>query len=113
MALRSALRISLPPLDRKRREHGEREIDQRQAPQSEPVMRDLPDAGTQLVDAHEAIDRGVGGENPTERDGRIGDCLARPRETCGEELRQACCKEDERRGFRPRETSTARLAHYA
>src|SRR5258705_7163866 len=113
MALRSALRISLPPLDRKRREHGEREIDQRQAPQSEPVMPALPDAGTQLVDANQSIDREVGGENPTERDGRSGDCLARPRETCGEELWQACCKEDERRVFRPREPGPDGLPHEA
>src|SRR5260370_2021872 len=97
MALRSALRISLPPLDRKRREHGEREIDQRQAPQPEPVMRDLPDAGTQLVDANQSIDREVGGENSTQPDGRIGDCLARPPATWGEGLKKALCQDDERR----------------
>ena len=55
-------------------------------------MRDFPDAGTQLVDAYEAIDRGVGGENPTERNGRVGNCFAWPRKAGHEELRQAGCK---------------------
>src|ERR1700686_3384343 len=93
MAARLALRMSLSSLDGKRRDHGEREIGERQTPQSEPIMRDLPDAGTQLVDAHEAIDREVGGENPTERDGRVGDCFARPCDAGVEELKQAGCKQ--------------------
>ena len=63
-------------------------------------MRDLPDAGTELIDAHEAVDRGVGGEYPTQRDGRVGDCFARPCEAGSKELRQAGCQEDEGRVFR-------------
>src|ERR1700688_706677 len=113
MAARLVLRMSLSSLDGKRRDHGEREIDQGQTPQSEPIMRDLPDAGTQLVDAHEAINREVGGENPTQRDGRVGDCFARPCEAGGEELRQAGCKEEEGRVFRPREPSPDGLPHEA
>src|SRR6202023_595859 len=91
MATRLALRMSLSSIDGKRRDHGEREIGQGQTPQSEPIMRDLPDAGTQLVDAHEAINREVGGE----------------------ELRQAGCKEEEGRVFGPRETGPDGLPHEA
>src|ERR1700758_4574579 len=103
MAARSVLRMLLSSLDGKRRDHGEREIGQSQTPQSEPVMRDLPDAGTQLVDAHEAIDRGVGGEKPAERKGHVGNCFARPCEAGHEELRQAGCKQEDGCVFRPRE----------
>src|ERR1700738_2972066 len=92
MAARLALRMSLSSLDGKRRDHGEREIGERQTPQSEPILRDLPYGGTQQVEAHEAIDREVGGENPTERKGRVGNCFARPCEAGHEELRQAGCK---------------------
>src|ERR1700688_3683671 len=113
MAARLVLRMSLSSLDGKRRDHGEREIDQGQTPQSEPIMRDLPDAGTQLVDAHEAVDREVGGENPAQRDGRVGDCFARPCEAGGEELRQAGCKEEEGRVFRPCEPGPDGLSHEA
>src|ERR1700733_77924 len=113
MAARLVLRMSLSSLDGKRRDHGEREIDQGQTPQSEPVMRDFPDAGTELVDAHETINREVGGENPAQRDGRVGDRFARPREAGGEELRQAGCKEEEGGVFRPREPGPDGLPHEA
>src|ERR1700730_9601024 len=113
MATRLVLRMSLSSLDGKRRDHGEREIGQGQTPQSEPIMRDLPDAGTQLVDAHEAINREVGGEYPAQRDGRVGDCFARPCEAGGEELRQAGCKEEEGRVLRPREPGPDGLPHEA
>src|ERR1700686_2423172 len=92
MAARLFLRMSLSSLDGKRRDHGEREVGERQTPQPEPIMRDLPDAGTELVDAHEAMNRGVGGENRTERKARVGNCCARPCEAGHEELRQAGCK---------------------
>src|SRR6266702_5526646 len=92
MAARLALCMSLSSLDDKCRDHRECEIDQRQAPEAEPVMRDLPDAGTELIDADEAVDRGIGGENPTERKGHVGDCFARPREAGCEELGQAGCQ---------------------
>src|SRR6202011_5081568 len=101
MAARLVLRMSLSSLDGKRRDHGEREIGQGQTPQSEPVMRDLPDAGTQLVNAHEAINREVGGENPTERNGYVGDGFARPCEARHEELGQAGCQQQDGRVFRP------------
>src|SRR3981081_1674498 len=102
MTARLALRMSLSFLDGKRRDHGEREIGQGQTPQSEPIMRDLPDAGTQLVDAHEAINREVGGKNPTQRAGRVGDCFPRPCEAGGEKLRQAGCKKEAVRPCRRR-----------
>lgn len=51
-------------------------------------MRDLPDIGAELVDAHQAIDRGVGGEKSAERLRHLGNCLARPGEARHEELRQ-------------------------
>src|SRR5580658_8014056 len=112
-AARLSLRMSLSSLDGKRRDHGEREIGQRQTPQPEPVMRDLPDAGTQLVDAYEAIDRVVDRENSTERNGRLGDGLARPSEADGEELGQAGRKQEQGRGFRPREPGPDGLSHEA
>src|SRR5258708_35413027 len=101
MAVRLALCMSPSSLHGKRRDHGEREIGQRQTPQSEPIMRDLPDAGAQLVDTHEAIYRDVGGENPTQRDGRVGDCFARPCEAGGGKMRQAGCKKEEGGVLRP------------
>src|SRR6202790_3944186 len=76
-------------------------------------MRDFPDAGTELVDAHEAVNRGVSGEYPTQRCGRVGDCLARPCEASGEELRQAGCQKEEGRVFRPREPGPDGLSHEA
>src|ERR1700733_6766287 len=103
MAARLALRMSLSSLDGKRRDHGECEIGQRQTPQSEPVMRDFPDGRTQLVDAYEAIDCEVGGENPTECYGYVGDGFARPCEAGHEELRQAGREEQDGGVFRPRE----------
>src|SRR5258708_37056202 len=87
MTARLALCMSPSSLDGKRRDYREREIAERQTPQSEPIMRDFPDAGTELVDAHEAVNRGVGGEQPAQREGRVGDCLARPCEAGGGGLR--------------------------
>src|SRR6266478_2177330 len=113
MAACLALRMFLSSPDGKCRDHGEREIAQRQTPQSEPIMRDLPDAGTQLVDAHKAVNRGVGGEHPTQRDGHVGDCFARPCEAGGEKLRQAGCKKEEGCVLRPREPGPDGLAHKA
>src|SRR6202795_141020 len=94
MAAPLTLRMSLSSLDGSRRDHREGEIGQRQTPQPEPIMRDLPDVGAELVDAHQAIDCKVGGENLAQGLGCFGDCFARPREAGGEELRQAC-REDE------------------
>src|SRR6266851_6586529 len=108
-----ALRMSLSSFDSKRRDHGERKVDERETPQPEPVMRDLPDAGAELIDAHETINRGVGGENPTERKGRVGNCFARPCEAGHEELRQAGRKQENGRVFRPREQGPDGLPHEA
>src|SRR5215475_13650618 len=113
MAARLALLMSLSSLDRKGRDHGEREISERQTPQPEPVMRNLPYAGAELVDAHETIDRGVGGKKPTECKGRVGNCLARPREAGHEELRQAGRQKQDGRVLRPREPGSDSLAHEA
>src|SRR6202049_527245 len=113
MAARLVLRMSLSSLDGKRRDHSEREIGQGQTPQSEPIMRDLPDAGTQLIDAHDAINGGVGGENPTQRDARLRDCFVRPCEAGGEKLRQAGCQEEEGCVFRPCEPGPDGLPHEA
>src|ERR1700739_4859623 len=113
MAARLALRMSLSSLDGKRRDHSEREIGERQTPQSEPVMRELTEAGTQLLDAHEPINRECGGEKPAQSDGRFGDCFARPCEAGGEELRQAGCKQEEGCIFRPREPGPDGLPHEA
>ena len=49
-------------------------------------MADFPDAGTELVDADEAVDGMVGGEYLAQRSGRLGDRLARPCEARGEEF---------------------------
>src|SRR5450756_675951 len=87
MAARLALRMLCSSLDGKCRDRREREIAQRQTPQPEPVMPDFPDAGAELVDAHEAVDRGIGGKHSTERYGGVGNCFARPCEAGGEELR--------------------------
>src|SRR3984957_4690984 len=95
-----ALCISLSSPDDKRRDYGEREIDQCQTPQCQPIMRDLPDAGAKLVDAHKAINCRVGGEHPAQRLRRVGDGFAWPCETGGEELGQAGGKEENRRVFR-------------
>src|SRR5216683_3767940 len=113
MAGRLIFCMSLSSLDGECGDHGEREIGQSQTPQSEPVVPDLPDAGTELVDAHETVNRGVGGEHPTERDGRVGNCFARPCEAGHEELRQAGCKDEEGRVFRPCEPGPDGLSHEA
>src|SRR6266487_2021097 len=113
MAVRLALCMPLSSLDGECRDQREREIAQRQTPQSEPVMPDLPDTGTELIDAHEAVNRGVGREYPTQRDGRVGDCFARLCEAGGEKLRQAGCQEEEGRVFRPCEPSPDGLSHEA
>src|SRR5580704_764063 len=113
MAARLVLRMSLSSLDGKRRDHGEREIGQSQTPQSEPVMRDLPDAGTQLVDAHEAVNREVGGEKPAEREGDLGYRLAWPGKAGHEKLRQAGRQENDGRVLRPREPGPDGLPHEA
>src|ERR1700722_12800372 len=87
IAARLATRIDLSSLKGERRDHGEYEIGQSEAPQSKPVMRDLPDAGTQLVDADETIDGRICWKYPAQLLGCVGKRLARPCEAGSEELR--------------------------
>src|SRR6516165_10128443 len=56
--IRAGLRLAMytPPSDDKRGPHGEREIEDGQAPEATPVVRHLPQAGAQLVDTDDAID---------------------------------------------------------
>src|ERR1043166_7107089 len=74
---RLAMRPS--PLHEERGHHREREIDHRQNPQAPPVARHLPQAGAQLVDAHQSVDREIGGEDVTDGLHGLGDRFARPR----------------------------------
>src|SRR5262245_16823268 len=83
--LRLAMR--LPPLAHKRRQHREREISGGEEPQAPPVVHHLPQAGAELIDAHDAIDREIRGEDGADGEQRLGDYLARPRETGQEKLR--------------------------
>src|SRR5262249_1588570 len=53
------LAMRLSPLDEECGHHREREIDDRQNPQTPPVARHLPQACAQLVDAHESVDREI------------------------------------------------------
>src|SRR5215472_11030362 len=101
MAARLALRMSLSSQNCRCRDHGEYEIADRQEPETEPRMRDFPDVGAELVDAHDAIDREVGREQPAERLGHLGNGLARPGEAGHEELRQAGCQQKDGRVLWP------------
>src|ERR1700757_273286 len=103
MAARVALRMSLSSQNRKGRDHGKNEIAYGQTPQAEPIMRDFPDVGAELVDSHQAVDRGVGGKQPAECQRDVWDRLARPGETGHEELRQAGRQEKDGRVLRLRE----------
>src|SRR3984885_5231419 len=107
------MRMLLSSLDGECRDYGEREIGQGQAPQTEPIVPDFPDVGAQLVDANQAINREIRGENPTQRDGRVGDGLARPCEAGGEKLGQAGCEKKQGRVLRPREKRADGLTHKA
>src|SRR3954465_13232085 len=57
------LATDMPPLDQSRRHHGKHEIGKRKDPQPTPVSRHLPQARTQLVDAHDSVDREIRGED--------------------------------------------------
>src|SRR5262249_8043648 len=113
MVLRHALAMGVPPLDQSRRDHGERKIDEHKDPQSLPVARNLPEARTQLVDAHDSVDREIGGEDGPDGLRWVGDSFARPSEAGQEELRQAGAEEDERRRFWTLEPDTGGLPHEA
>src|SRR5262245_47788865 len=53
------LAMHLPPPDQKCRHHREREIDDREAPQSAPIAQELPQPGAELIDANDAVDREI------------------------------------------------------
>src|SRR5262249_20053609 len=102
-----------PPLDQERGHRCEREIHDRQNPQTTPVARQVPQACTKLVDAHESIDREIRRKDIADRLYRLGDRLARPGEAGQEQLRQAGGEEDQRRGLRMLEPGARGLAHEA
>src|SRR4051812_50180210 len=62
LSLRSAM-CHLPALDERCGDHREREIDDGEAPEPTPIARHLPEARAHLVDADDAVDRKIGGEN--------------------------------------------------
>src|SRR5262249_5749183 len=109
MVARLAMR--LPPLDQECGHHRDHEIDRRQNPKAAPVVRHLPEAGAQLVDAHEPIDREIGRKDVADGPHLLRDHLARPGKPGQEELRQAGTEEDQSRGFRMLEPGACRLAH--
>src|SRR5215468_1523413 len=51
------LAIRVPPLEKTRRNDGEREVTDGQEPEPSPVVRHFPKTRAQLVDAHDAVDR--------------------------------------------------------
>jgi len=75
--MRAGLRLAIypPPSDDKRGYHREHEIEEGQAPEAAPVVRHLPQAGAQLVDADDAVDREIRREYVTVGKNRIGEQL--------------------------------------
>ena len=69
------LAVYPPPSDDKRGYHREHEIEDGQAPEAAPVVRHLPQAGAQLVDADDAVDREIRREYVTVGKIRIGEQL--------------------------------------
>src|SRR5262249_20262386 len=113
--MRASLRLAMnpSPSDDKRGHHREREIEDGQAPEAAPVVRHLPQAGAQLVDADDAVDRKIRREYVAVGKNGIGDRFARPGKACHEKLRKACAEENERRGLRVLEPGARRLTHEA
>src|SRR5262249_2743197 len=107
------LAVGLPPLDEKRGNHREREVDDGLSPQSAPVVRPLPEAGAELIDANHPVDGVIRREYVAASKHGFWDCFARPGKARQEELRKAGAEEDERRRLRMLEPSTHRLAHEA
>src|SRR5215470_11627029 len=96
-------------LDDMRRNDGEREVDDGQEPQSAPILRYFGKAGTQLIDADNAVDREIDREDMAGDEHCMGDRFGRPGEPCEEELRQAGGEEDEGRRLGSLEPGTDRL----
>src|SRR4051812_17393580 len=105
--------MGAPPLDQGCRHDGEHEVDERKDPQPKPVTRNLPQACAQLVDADDAVDREIGGEDGPDGQHRLGDPFIGPGEAGQEELRQAEADKDERRRLRALEPEARCLAHEA
>src|SRR5262249_4766281 len=113
--MRAGLRLGMraPPLDEKRGNHRKHEVDSGKGPEAAPVMRHLPQAGAQLIDADEAVDGEVRGEYGARGKHGFGDRFARPGKAGQEELWKARAEEDERGSLGVLEPGTHRLAHEA
>src|SRR5262245_64387278 len=107
------LAMRLPPPDEKRGNHREREVDHGKCPEAAPIARHFPQAGAQLIDAHDAVDREVRRKYGACGPHGPGDRFARPGKAGQEKLRKARAEKDERRRLRMLEPSTDRLAHEA
>src|SRR5262249_14880481 len=81
------LRMHAPPLGDKRGNHRKREVGDGKNPKAAPVVQHLPQARTQLIDAHEAVDRQVRRKYVAHGLHRLGNCLARPGKAGQEKLR--------------------------
>src|SRR5262245_32441729 len=93
-------------LDDMRRDDGEREVHDRQEPQSAPILCHLGKARTQLIDADDAVDRKVDREDMAGDEHCMRYRFGRPGEPCEKELRQAGGEEDEGRRLRTLEPGT-------
>src|SRR5262249_8155211 len=113
MTFAGLLAMRLPPLDEECGHDGEHEIDDRQNPQTAPVARHLPQAGAELVDAHQPVDREIRRPDIADRLCPLGDRLARPGKTGQEQLWDAGAEEDQGRGLRVLEPGARGLAHEA
>src|SRR5262245_52866429 len=111
--MRVGLRLGMraPPLDEKRGNHRKHEVDSGKGPEAAPVMRHLPQAGAQLIDADEAVDGEVRGEYGARGKHGLGDRFARPGKAGQEELWKARAEEDERRRLRMLEPGAHGLTH--
>src|ERR1700761_4725434 len=107
------LAMRRPPLHHERGHHGDQKIDDDEAPEPAPVAKHLPQACAQLIDANEAVDGEIRGENIANPLDPFRDLLARPSETRQEKLRQAGAEEDQRRSLWMLEPDASRLAHEA
>src|SRR5262249_50991876 len=94
------LAMRSPPLDERCGNHGEREIDDGQAPQAAPVVHHLTKACAQLADADDAVDGEIRRKYVTRDKRRLRHCFARPGKARHEKLRKARAEKDERRGLR-------------
>src|SRR5262245_41944792 len=105
------LTMGLPPLDQKRGDHRECEVDDGKSPQAAPVVSHLTKACAQLADANDAIDREIRRKYVTRSRHRRWDCFARPGKARHEKLRKARAEKDERRSLGVPETGARCRAH--